>query len=96
MPQFLINGLADMSVARAIFLAVGLFATGASLLLLLVDVRHFVPARVRHALPMWLRVQGLRLARVSARVRLALVEWLMRRLTPTTSSSSAPKKGALR
>ncbi|MFE7077500.1 hypothetical protein ACFU96_46245 [Streptomyces sp. NPDC057620] len=94
MPEFLIDGLADMSVARSLSLAIALFAFGACLLFLVIDVRHFVPARVRHALPMWLRVQGLRMARASARVRLALVTWLLARLD--TTSSSAPKKGALR
>ncbi len=95
MPEFLIDGLADMSVPRAIFLAVGLFATGASLLLLLVDVRHVVPRRVRRALPLWLRLHGLRLTQAVARARTALAVWLLRHLDPTTSSS-APKKGALR
>ncbi|MGA6223525.1 hypothetical protein ACPESV_24710 [Streptomyces umbrinus] len=95
MPQFLINGLADMSVARAVFISGFLFLACACVFLALVEVRHFVPRSVRHALPVWLRRWGLRASLVSARVRLALVEWLMRRLTPTTSSSSAPKKGAL-
>lgn len=94
MPDFLIRGLADMSVARSLFLAVFLFAACAFVWLLLVDVPRFIPARLRHALPMWLRVRGLRLARYAARQRVALLAWLLAPVGSPSSPSSAPKKGA--
>lgn len=95
MPEVLIDGLADMSVPRAICLALGLFAFGSSLLFLLVDVPRFIPARLRHALPMWLRLRGLRMARYAARQRAVLLAWLSAPVG-SPSPSSAPKKGALR
>lgn len=95
MPQFLIDGLAGLSVLRSLVIAGGLFVAGACLVLLLIPVRHFVPRVLRRALPVWLRRTALRVSLVITRLRLALVEWLLRRLAPTTTSSSAPKKGAL-
>jgi hypothetical protein len=94
MPTWLIDGLAGLSVLRSLVIAGGLFVAGACLVLLLIPVRHFVPRVLRRALPVWLRRTALQGSLVITRGRLALVEWLLRRLTPTTPTS-APKKGAL-
>ncbi|MEV7140707.1 hypothetical protein [Streptomyces tauricus] len=93
MPSWLVDALADMNVPGAIFLAVWLFGSGACLLLIAIEVRHFVPARLRRRLPVQVRITGLRIARATGRARVVVIAWFLAPVG-TPISSSAPKKGA--
>lgn len=89
MPTSVVNTLADMSLADAVFLAVALFVAGGSVCLLLIDAKRLVPKSLR---PLVKR-SGVRVALAAARARLAVVAWLLRRLD---SSTPAPQKGDAR
>lgn len=94
MPDSVIDMLADLNVASAVFLAVGVCAAFAVPYFLLVNVQQFVPQRLHDA---ELRERTVLAAQNTVdRSRLALVAALLvvaAYLDPTTAS---PKKGAHR
>lgn len=98
MPTTVIDMLAGLNVAEAVFLALMLFGSGAAVLLLLVDVAlaDFVPRRLLVSRPVVrllvevVRAKGsVRIAR--DRTRRVLVAWLM--ALALHLETTAPKDG---
>lgn len=103
MPSEVIDALAGLNVAEAVFLAIGLFGSGATVIILLAGVDHLCPKPVHQAVvhaghdaTRAYCLLVLRSKQARDRARIALVAGLLIAAARLDSSSPLSQKGARR